>query len=427
MKGTATFRKLIFGLLAIQSAGSAWAEQSASATSASPVLQYSIVGSSSCDTKPCYNAVMQDVAAQRFLLELAKNPLGVPTGEAAVLDVAAIIPDLLALQLIRLDEGKYRLNFALFTAADVGRIRQASEVYAQSLAAALLEQRKEIEGILAEYNVPGVDPKALAYFLLGCVSLDWDGLDLTAALGYRKTAEERPDGKYVPHAQERADETLKGIYWGSHNDNYAGIRVTSFGDHYSLPRYMLPDLLWRTPDFPDSYPPTLSAALDALVAESFILRANQFGRIMLALRDGEKSNQDLASAISAEEGDAQALLGVLLALEYISERNGLYSIRIPVLAARDDVMVRNILAIGNQVMATWLPESYPRLKSDLKDLGFIRAGVPFEYGYTMIWHYLFGMANQKLVEAGLFANPYTSDRKYKGAIPAVYTLELQAP
>ena len=42
----------------------------------------------------------------------------------------------------------------------------------------------------------------------------------------------------------------------------------------------------------------------------------------------------------------------------------------------------------------------------------------------MIWHYLFGIANRHLVEAGLFADPYASTRNYKGAIPAVYELEL---
>ena len=90
-------------------------------------------------------------------------------------------------------------------------------------------------------------------------------------------------------------------------------------------------------------------------------------------------------------------------------------------------MARSILAIGNQVMATWLSENYPRMKNELQDLGFTRAGVPFEDGYTMIWHYLFGLANRELVEGGLFADPYAPDRTYQGAIPAVYTLELQAP
>jgi len=427
MSRTAAFHIAILALLAIQPAGSAWAELSAGDSPERPVLQYSIVGSSSCETSPCYSGVMQDVAVQKFLLELANNPQGVHTEKAAALEVAEAIPDLLALQLIRLDAELYRLNFALFTAADVDRIRQVSEVYARSLAAALLAQRTQIEGLLGEYNAPGVDPKAVAYFLLGCVSLDWDGLDLTAAMGYRKTSGERPDGKYVPHAQERADETLKGIYWGSHNETYDGIRVTSFGDHHSLPRNMLPDVFWRIPGFPSSYPRTLKIALSNFVADSFALRAQEFLRIMLALRDGEKSAEDLALTLSVEEGDTRVLLDVLLALEYISEHDGLYRARIPVLTARDEVMARSILAIGNQVMATWLSENYPRMKDELQDLGFARAGVPFEDGYTMIWHYLFGLANRELVEGGLFADPYAPDRTYQGAIPAVYTLELQAP
>ena len=42
----------------------------------------------------------------------------------------------------------------------------------------------------------------------------------------------------------------------------------------------------------------------------------------------------------------------------------------------------------------------------------------------MIWHYIFGMANQKLVEAGMFADPYAPGRHHSGAIGVVNALDL---
>jgi len=389
-----------------------------------PLLRYSIVGSSSCDKKPCYYEVMSDIAVQKFLLKLARGPQERDVARVAMEGSAVRIADLLALRLIRREGERYVLNFALFTAADVKRIRDTSERYAESLAAAILTRRKEIEEALRAYDAPGVDPKAVAYFLLGCASLDWDGLNLTADKGYRKTTEQRPDGTYVPVAEEVAKISLEKIYWGSHNATYDGVHLTSFGDHHSLPRFMLPDLLWRVPDLPPSYPDTLKVALQELLAASFQRIGYQLGRIMLALRDGEKSSADLARAAGAKEGETKVLLHVLMVLDYITEHDGIYRAKIPILTKRDEALARKILAIGRQVMERWLAENYESIKGELRDLSFLRSGVPFSEGFTMIWHYLFGITNRKLVEAGLFADPYAATRKYKGAIPVVYELAL---
>jgi hypothetical protein len=54
----------------------------------------------------------------------------------------------------------------------------------------------------------------------------------------------------------------------------------------------------------------------------------------------------------------------------------------------------------------------------------MRYGVPLADGFYWIWHYLFGVANRELVAAGLLADPYASDRQFKGFIPAVYQLSV---
>lgn len=389
-----------------------------------PLLEYSIVGSSSCGTRPCYREVMNSIPVQAFLLDLAKGPAKLHAADAALQDTSVSVADLLTLRLIRREGDQYFLNFALFTAADVTRIRETSERYADGLAATFLARRKEIETVLGSYDAPGVDSKAVAYFLLGCASLDWDGLNLTAEKGYRKSTEERPDGNYVPVAQEIANASLERIYWGSHNLTLNGITFTSFGDHHSLPRYMFPDLLWQTPSYSSSYPDALKSALEQLLTESLNRDVHKMGRIMLALREGQKSSRDLARAANATMSKAKALLRVLVALDYVREDNGLYQAQIPVLTKRDEAMAREILAIGNQVMGQWLSQNYEKTKAELDDLSFTRSGVPFAEGYTMVWHYLFGITNRKLVEAGMFADPYAITRRYKGAIAAVYDMAL---
>ncbi len=389
-----------------------------------PLLNTSIVGTSTCDTEPCFAHVMRESAVQRLLLRLAAGPVAAADAEAAVRGGAASLDDLLALRLVRRDGDRVVLAFALFTAADVERIRAVSERHAASLAAALLARRNEIETVLERYDAPGVDRGDVAFFVLGCASLDWDGLAVTAEHGYRATTGERPDGTYVPVAMERVDLSLQRIYWGSHNARVDGIGLTSFGDHHALPRTLLPDLLWRAPDFPDTVPEPPRAALDGLLKASFRRSAATIARTMLALRDGDRTADALASATGAGTDETAEDLDVLLALGYVSEKDGRYRARIPVLAERDEAMARRLMAVGREVMEAWLEASYGGIRDELADLSFTRAGVPFAEGFTMIWHYIFGMANQKLVEAGMFADPYAPGRPFPGAVPVVNALDL---
>lgn len=389
-----------------------------------PVLRYSIVGSSSCDTRPCFFGVMRHVEVQELLLDLAVDSLPVDVA-AARLDQAGSpsLEDLVELRLVRREDDGIRLNFALFTATDLKRIREVSRRAAASLAAALMARQSDIEAALASYDAPGVDRREVAFFLLGCASLDWDGLAVTAAQGYRKATDVRPDGRYVPAAQEIVDLSMKRIYWGSHNTSVDGIRLTSFGDHHALPRTMLPDLLWATPGFPDSVPERPRPALDKLLSISFQHTGALLGRIMLALRDRSLTVAEAAAATGTQDHEASAALDALLALDYVSEHEGRFQATVPVLGPRDEAMARAILATGNEVMRQWLASNFASIKNELSDLSFTRSGVPFEEGFTMVWHYIFGMANQKLVEAGLFTDPYSPERGYKGAFPVVYTLD----
>ncbi len=413
-------------VLSITAGGAAAAQVRQDGTPAPPrpVLDTSIVGTSTCDREPCFGHVMRDAAVQRLLLRLAGGPVDTASAEAALSPDGPDADDLLALRLMRKEGDHYVLGFALFTAADVQRIRTVSDRLAGSLAAALLARRAEIEAALAAYDAPGVDRRDVAFFLLGCASLDWDGLAVTAEHGYRQTTAERPDGTYVPVAMERVDLSLRRIYWGSHNVRVDGIGLTSFGDHDALPRILFPDLIWRAPGFPDTVPDPPRAALDGLLKASFRRSAATVARTMLALRDGDGTADELASATGAGTDEIATDLDVLLGLGYVSETDGRFRARVPVLAERDDAMARQVLAIGRQVMEAWLAAHYDAIRDELADLSFTRAGVPFAEGFTMIWHYVFGMANQKLVEAGLFADPYAPDRAFRGAVPVVNALHL---
>lgn len=390
------------------------------------VLNYSIVGSSSCDTKPCFDQVMSNVPTQQLLLDVAHGPMDTAAVQEALRATAVTIKDLLALRLVRLERGRVMLNFALFTAADVARIRAVAEVHATSLASSVMAHAAEIDSALSAYRTPGVDPKAVAYIVLGCAALDWGGLELTAAKGYRTATQSRPDGQYVPHAEEAAAFSLRAIYWGSHNSTKGGFQFTSFGDHFS-PRYALPDLFWQLPwrAARAGYPDSLQRSVAVLLDQSLTSTAREIGAMMVALRDQERSAEGLARVAQLDSVEVRLLLAVLVNLDYVTAAGNRYRANIPVFTNLDQPMINRLLVIGHRVMEEWLAAHYAGVKSDLQELSFMRSGVPFEDGFTMIWHYIFGIANRKLVEAGLFADPYGPARRFPGSIPAVYSADLE--
>lgn len=353
-------------------------------------LRYSIIGSIDTSRSPNYFGVMNEISLQKFFLTLAKSAMPESAVHSALKGTRTGVKELLDLGLIRKVENEYFLNFALFTVEDQKRVIEVIDPYAESLSKALLVHQKEITSVLASYDAEGVDRKALAFLVLGCASLDWDGLQLTEDKGYRAVTGHKPDGEYVPHAEENGDISIEKIYWGSRTNSYKEISFTTFGDDVS--KRLTPPKEFAEP----------------------------ICRIMLSLRESPKTIKELAMTPGITPLETDGLLPILLAYDWVVESAGRYRIKIPVFTTRDEAMIKKILAIGNQVMDMWLKENYQRLKLDMKSMSYTRSGVAFEEGFTMIWHYLFGLANKKLVAAGLFADPYAVGRKFKGSFPVIY-------
>jgi DNA-binding transcriptional regulator/RsmH inhibitor MraZ len=369
---------------------------------------------------PEFLKVMAHLEVQKALLEVAAEPRNQAFLEEALKGTGVTLEVLQTLRLIRRKGDTYVLAFSLFTSADLDKIRATAEAEGKGLAAALLSQRSEIQGILERNPQLGVDWKTRAFFILGCVSLDWDGLNLVREKGYLAVPEK---GTYLPRARQvEGGGSVRQLYWGSHS-MHDTIAVTSFGDHYSVPRHALPDLLWPLKDelrqmqAPESLKSKMVDAADALIR----WRA---GMMMLALRKSEKTSRQLAEASGITEVEANKLLELLLELNYVIAVDGRYRAIIPVLDEDDALMVKELRLIGRGVMLKWFDERYKALCQELSDITPVRYGVPLSEGFYTVWHYLFGIANRELVAAGLFADPYDASRVFKGFIPAVYLLHV---
>jgi hypothetical protein len=320
-----------------------------------------------------------------------------------------------ALGLIRRDGNHYVLAFSPLTREDRQRTLAVAEREGALLAAALLTHRSRIEALLRNSSMPTADCRATAFFVLGCASLDWDGLNLARERGYLAAEDE---GTYLPAAIESVPrEAVRRLYWGSHS-HHESAAVTSFGDHCSVPRTGLPDLCWglglQAPE------PVKARAANA--AEALVRR--HAAALMLALRDGPKRAEQLAASTNLGQADVKDVLALLSALEYVRESDGTFTASIPVLTERDRPMVGELRVLGRQAMVTWMDERYQQLSTALGDLTPCRYGVPLSHSFWWVWHYVFAVANRELVAEGLFADPYDPTRTFQGFIPAVYRLDV---
>jgi hypothetical protein len=378
-----------------------------------PLLEYSSSGSGPAAAE--FNRVMPHRAVQALLLDIARAPRDRAYVDAALQGTDLTAEHLEAIGLVHRAGSAYRLAFSLLTAEDRAIIRAAAEREGRLLANNVLSQRQAIEALITEAKLPAGDWKAAAFFLVGCVSLDWDGLNLVEE---RKYLARGGKGELVPSAwQPVPPDEVRRLYWGSHN-YHDTLAVTTFGDHAAVPRVGLPDLFWgMTLAAPDQVQARARRATEGLVRR-------ETTRVMLALRDGPKDLAGLAAAAGVEQQPLKDMLALLASLDYVAESAGRYEARITVLDERDRGMVRQLRQLGRRAMERWADERYAPLASELAALTPRKYGVPLSHSFYWVWHYIFGIANRELVAAGLFADPYDPGRRFQGFLPAVYRLNV---
>lgn len=363
---------------------------------------------------------------QQLLRDVRRSPRDSLYIVAALDGTTVALDDLLAAELLREEEDVYDLTFPLLTTEDQRVLIEASERYARSLAAAYLVKRAEIDEILSAYPLKGIAPTVLAYILVGCFSLDWDGIQMTQEMGYRTPfgTEGVPTVYWAVDTEVHDVAYPKGFYWGSHNTYLEnGIAFTSFGDFHSLPRHGLPDLVWRMGrslrglDVPEEL-----AAIVLRVGQGALSRGvlEQAGRIVVALREGDKAAGEVSAATGIGPDETKELLELLEALGYVRVVSGRYAAAIPVFAEEDRSLVLELIHLSREIMKSWLEENYDQYKTELTRTTPLGNVLPFEDTFWNIWHYLFAAANKELVARGMFADPYGAEREYKGFIPAVW-------
>lgn len=389
-------------------------------------LAFGITGSVSPQTprnrNPSY--LLSHVSIQDLLLEVAREPKTPAAVEAALEGTDIRLEDLEKAGLLKREAGRCRINFILFLPEDLKTIKEVTGALAADLAERYLAEEDAFRDMLGWTTNPDNDPQELAFLLIGCFSLDWEGLEITRELGIRMetTATELGD-RYIAWAEARDKRDVRGIYWGSHNAYFPDCVLTSFGDHAAQPRNALPDLAWRvsTQVYHMGLPETLAARLNAGISPYWEDFLQDTGRVMLSLAGGSRTLEEVSRIVSLPPERSAQLIALLKELAYVRRgAPGEWHPAVPVLPRSDKPLTQAVLAKSQKILADWLPEHLGALRKDLKGLTPFRYGLPFEKAFSQVWHYLFGLTNQEMVRGGLFADPYSADRTARGFISAVW-------
>jgi hypothetical protein len=390
-------------------------------------LDVGITGSTPTDPRRNPTEILGSPEVQRLVLAIAERPHTRAEVGAAVAGRFFGVDDMVATGLLREEGERLRLDFNLLRVDDQQRILEATESIGRDLAGDFLEHRGRLTALAARHDQPRDVGAELLFVVVGCFSLDWDGLALAEERGWRDGAQRTIDGHaFTPWAKEKgAAISLERLFWGSHNASSGDLWATTFGDHHSLPRFGLPDLLWRSNQAFTEFEDVDARRAAARLVSSYAMDSlGDALEIMRLLRHENLGREALATATGVPAERLERLLALLEAAEYVELRDSLYEARVVVLLEEDASTVDAIVAAGRGIMTRWHEENYPAIRDQLSSLTPGRNGVPFERVYTEIWHFVFGIANRVLVDEGLFANPYATTRRHKGFIPAVWAGEL---
>jgi hypothetical protein len=295
---------------------------------------------------------------------------------------------------VRLEGDRYYLNFTCFTAQDMDQLNTLCDPLGHELATRITEALAGTPPLSLTYSE--VEAGKYLFYLVGCVCLDWHGLDILAKRGLTLShrEQEKPGyGRFTLFANEAVPGGVEEIYWGSHNSSYGQYRFTTFGDH-SEKRRAFPDLHWQVNRL------HAGKETDALVQDAM--------RVYM---------QRMAEVLTKRRFDDCQTAALLRELHYIKGKQ----LNIPVIAEGDMPAVHSLIDAVDAAVLAWLQERHSTFPQLFEALTPLRSGVSFREVMIQLWHYIFGHANKHLSRSGFCFNPYGTGSDWPGYLPVVAT------
>jgi hypothetical protein len=341
--------------------------------------------------------------APEILYILNREPLSIlQIGRALTKGEASVektINSLLKINAVRRENGKYWVNFSIFSEEDQKIVFDIGEKYGKQLAYELLKGKKEFSNLANKIQCAKyVRKDKIIFALIGCFALDWYCLDELEKNNFLRQHKEQPGSRdYILQGGESSGIDIPRLYCESHNMDAGEYIFTSFGDQG--PRSSLPDILWQASTAVSEHIKgeqnlrEAFANILSLYSKNLLIDCGKLLELLLM-------NRELKSI--KNQG---TLLNFLKKLNYISREGKKHKVEIPIFLPQDEKIINEINKRTARIVCDFLKRNYPKIKDALSEIRPILNKISFEEIFVDVWHNIFGYCNMFLAEKGFMYNP----------------------
>ncbi|MHA1560590.1 MAG: winged helix-turn-helix domain-containing protein [Promethearchaeota archaeon] len=318
--------------------------------------------------------------------------------------VKKIIDSLLKVNVIREDDGKYWVNFTLYSKEDKKILLDIGKEYGKQLAHKLVENKTDLSNLTEKIRCADfIERNKINFALIGCFALDWYCLEELEKYNFLVFHKKQPGNRdYILKGDELSDTNLikSLLYCGSESQAVGEYIFTSFGGSTarSVFRSTFPDILWQvstsafenikgSSDLREAFVNVLSLYTEDLLKDC--------GRLIESLIVGKKT----------EVTNRDALLNLLEKMEYIFKEDGHHKVTIPVFFPEDKEIINKINNRVAKIVIDFIDSNYSKIRDALSGIRPTLNKIPFGETFSEVWHNIFGYCNRILAEEGFMYNP----------------------
>lgn len=314
--------------------------------------------------------------------------------------VKKIIDSLLKANVIREDDGKYWINFTLYSKEDNKILLDIGKEYGKQLAHKLMENKTELSNLTDRIRCADfIERNKINFALIGCFALDWYCLEELEKYNFLVLYKKQPGNRdYILKGNELSDtNVIKSLlYCGSDNQAVGEYTFTSFGG--GAVRSSFPNILWQVS----------TSAFDNIKGSSDLREA--FVNVLSLytedlLKDCGKLIESLIVGKETEATNRDALLNLLEKLEYIIKEDGHHKVNIPVFFPEDKEIINKINSRVAKIVIDFIDPIYSKIRDALSGIRPTLNKIPFGETFSEVWHKIFGYCNRFLAEEGFMYDP----------------------
>ena len=297
-------------------------------------------------------------------------------------------------------EGKtlYKPAFTILTLEDQRRLQPLLDELSEDVATAVsrnIGKVRDVTGkltcIQAGYKLPQVE-----YIIVGAYTLDYLALDALDEAGYLVRVKKMPGGEFVASAIEEGLIDAHAMWMWGHSSQYGSY---VFSSHGKLPptgiRHAFPDLVWFWWE---------------LIGSSKLTRwIERLGRTLMELASSPLSVRELANRLQLDEVDLLRDIALLSELGYTtivgSGEKARVELAAPAFTREDVKLIEDAAAAVHRDFIATLEGKYHRVKEAYRETSPARNGIDIREAFNEIYHTVFSLGLEKLLERGVIRRP----------------------